>query len=232
MSEKELSKVTSMQELQAAVATKYEDIAKQISSKISAPSGNTIRLTANKKFVLPDGSETDGPIRVVILGFSSRNTYYSSAYSANNLVPPDCYAEDDSPADMSPATDAHLIQAESCNECPQNEWGSSANGNGKACQNTRIIALLPPDDSSAEIQTIRVSPGGLKNFDSYMAKLATLYKLPPFAVTTEISFDQKESYSKLIFDKPEPNSDFDAFGKRAEDLTAVLAANFPARVEK
>ena len=224
---KDITKVTSMQELQAAVASKYDDIAKQISRQINAPTGNAIRLQ-NKHFVLQDGTENEGPMRVVVLGFGSRNTYYSKPFNANEIVSPDCYAEDSSPADMKPSKDVALKQADSCNECPQNQWGSApAGGNGKACQNTRIVAILPIDAPDADIMTIRVSPSGLRDFDAYMGTLSTQYSLPPFAVTTSIAFDPKVSYAKLIFSSPEPNPDFEKFAARIGEVEANVAANFP-----
>lgn len=223
MASQELA-LAAMQDLSAAVQSEYKGIVDGIKDKIGAPSGNTIRLTQSKKFVLPDGMESDGPLDVVIVGFTSRNVYYSGQFNPNNITPPDCYAEGDNPSNLVPSEKAEMIQADNCNECPMNQFGS--NGNGKACQNQRIIAVLPAGKPDAEIMTIRVSPSAIKGFDNYVDSLATKYKVPTFAVTTQVSFDPKTTYAKLIFDNPAPNADFKAFGERREDATPVMVANF------
>jgi len=227
MASKEIAAVQSMQELQAAVQGEYKEMIEGIQSKLGAPAGNAIRITQNKKFVMPDGVETGGPIRAVIVGFTSRNVYYSGQYNPNAITSPDCYAEGDNPSALVPADDVETMQSEDCNSCPMNQFGS--NGNGKACKNQRIVALLPPDDSDADIMTISVSPSALKGFDTYISKLATMYKVPAFAVSTEISFDPNETYAKVVFSNPEPNAAFKAYGDRSEEaLTAVKASFAPA----
>jgi hypothetical protein len=224
MASTELSLSQSMQDISASIQSEYKDIMDGIQAKLSAPSGNTIRLTQNKKFVLPDGVESDGPLDVVIVGFTSRNVYYSGQFNPNNITPPDCFAEGDNPSLMAPSDKAEMKQAEDCNECPMNQFGS--NGNGKACQNQRIIAVLPVGKPDAEIMTIRVSPSAIKGFDNYVSGLNTKYKVPPFAVVTQVTFDPSTTYAKLMFGNPIPNPEFKAFADRAVETPQHLAANF------
>lgn len=226
MASTDLTTAQSMQEIAKAVQSQYKDIVDGIQSKVGAPSSNTIRITQNKKFVLPDGTETAEPIRAVIVGFTSRNVYYAGAYNAGNPTSPDCYAEGDNPATLAPSGDVEMKQADDCKSCPMNMFGSASNGAGKACKNTRVVALLPPDDSGADIMTISVSPSAIKGFDSYISKLASMFGVPPFAVTTEIGFDPKESYAKLTFSNPEPNADFTQFGDRSEEAATAIKANY------
>lgn len=224
MSDSQITTIQTMKELQAQVSAEYADIVQGIQSKVGATSGNSIKLTQNKKFILPDGTETNGPIDVVIVGFTSRNVYYASAYRAGNIAPPECYAEGDNPSNMIPSPNADQIQAETCNECPMNQFGSA--GSGKACANQRILAVLPADAPDAEIMLLKVSPSAIGGFDKYVRTLADKYKVPPFAVITQVSFDDSVDYAKVMFSDPVPNKDFKAFAERADEVPALTAANF------
>jgi len=231
MTKKDVAIVQSMQELSAQVQNDYKDIVAGIQSKVGLPSGNAIRITQDKKFTLPDGTKTGGPISVIIVGFTSRNVYYTGAYNANNIVPPDCYAEGDNPASLVASADADMVQADTCAECPMNQFGSAQNGKGKACQNQRIVAVLPAGEPNAEIMTLRVSPSAIQGFDAYVRQLADKYNVPPFAVVTQVSFDTKETYAKLIFSDPTPNPLYKEVGDRAAECIPMLKANFTPATE-
>jgi len=220
--------VKSMQDLQAAVQKKYGDVATQIKDKLSAPAGSAISVKG-KQFRLPGQEMRDaspGPIRAVIVDFVSRNTYYEGAYNAKQMESPACWAEGPTPDGLIPSAASTRIQGAACDECPQNEWGSAAQGNGKACKNIRVLALLPADDPTADIMTLNVSPTATKNFDAYIRTLSVVHGIPPFAVSTEISFDENETYPKLQFASPEPNDAFEAFGARVEEAEKALKARY------
>lgn len=226
---KDVALATSMNDLAAAVSQEYKDVVAGIKDKIGSGTSTAIRLTQDKHFELPNGLKSAGPLDVVIVGFTSRNVYYHQAYNPGNITPPDCFAEGDNPSAMVPSEQADMQQANNCNECPMNQFGPS--GSGKPCQNQRIIAVLPAGEPDADIMTIRVSPSAIGGFDKYIAGLADKYKVPPFAVVTQVSFDSKVAYAKLQFGSPVPNPDFKQFAARADETVSLMAANFPKATE-
>lgn len=193
-----------------AVATIQEQIAKEaagVGDSLGSAGGNRLRVTQGKKFVGPDGVKVPGPINVVILDFNSQNHFFSEAYDADNPAPPDCFAISE-PAglggridSMVPSPNSPDKQAESCNVCPMNQFGSAPNGKGKACKNTRVLATINPDaedPSEAPILPLSVSPMALKGFDAYAKILASKERLP-VSVITQLDFDEDVDYPVLLF---------------------------------
>lgn len=195
------------------------ELAKEVSNlqdRIQRPAANAIRTTQDKKFKLPDGSLTEGPIDVIIVDFINQNQYYEGRYDANNITPPTCYAIDKITKNMKPGKNAAKPQSSECSNCPLNEFGSE--GTGKACKNTIVMAILPPDATpETEMMTLRVSPTGLKNFNAYVATVSKLFGAPPIKVITEISFNPSKTYPSLQFAKPRANSQYGThFARRTE----------------
>lgn len=172
--------------------------AEAIAGKIGSPSGNRIRVTQKKTFRMPSGEESPGPIYGVVVDFLSANYYYTGAFDPNDIQPPECFAINERIADLTPHDKATNKQAASCAVCPQNQFGSS--GRGKACSNTRLLAVLPPDATNdSPIMILRVSPTAQRAYDAYVAGVARSLKAPPIAVVTEFSFDPTPDYASLRF---------------------------------
>jgi hypothetical protein len=134
-------------------------------------------------------------VNVVVLKDIYENTYYASEYDADNKVPPDCYAFGDDEKTMAPHPQASDPQADKCANCKMNEWGSSTKGKrtGKACQNRRRLALIPAGDLSpeavakAEVVYFKVPVTSGKFWGAYVKSVASIHKVPPFAVVTNIT---------------------------------------------
>lgn len=174
-----------------------------IQNQIGAPGGDMIQVTQDKKFKLPDGTQTPGPFDAIIIDFVSGNFFYEGAYDPNNIVPPACFSLSPQPSGMVPSDSSPLRQADKCDTCPMNQFGSD--GNGKACKNSRMLALLPPDgDIDTPLAILKVSPTALKAYDSYVASVARATNRPPYGVITEITFDDSRSYPSLRFGNPRP----------------------------
>lgn len=209
-----------------------------ISEKTAPAGGNVIRTTQDKQFLLPDGTKTD-TLEVVIVDFASKFSFYEGAYDPKNISPPACFAIGTNPLKMAPSKNAPLGQATDCQSCPNNQFGSD--GNGKACKNSRILAVLPPDaDADTPMWVLNVSPTALKGFDGFVAGVVRVFQTPPIGVVTTISFDPNTTYAKLIFTDPKPNTNIgEHFARQAEarDLLTVepdvsqfqSAAKAPAR---
>ena len=207
----------------ANIRSQLQAEVQNLKEQIGKPSGNKIKLK-DKTFVFPDGSVDEGPINVVVIDFVSRNKFYATKYNPNDPSPPDCFAVSRKISEMKPSPDSPSPQAASCAECPLNQFGSD--GKGKACKNTRFLAVIPPDEVSptAELMTIEVSPTAVKNFDATVSTVEKLYGLPPIGVSLDVSFNPNEDYSTLIFSNPQENSNLEAhFARRADAETILMA---------
>lgn len=187
----------------------YDEILAQraaaLSKKIAPPSGDKIRITQAKKFVFPDGQESPGPFNAVILDFVSANEYYTNPYVRGEVVPPDCFAISEEPALLAPSKNALKPQSENCSACHWNQYGTARVGKGKACKNTRLLALLPPDaDASSPIWLMSISPTGIQAWDRYVASIYAQFNSTPARVITTIAFDPKVDYPSVRFGNPVP----------------------------
>jgi hypothetical protein len=170
-----------------------------IQSRIGSPSGNRITVTQGKTFKLPDGLEVEETLQCVVVEFSSTNLYYTDAFDRNNIVPPACFALGMEPSTLIPDKNAPEPQAGSCASCWANQFGSS--GKGKACQNTRQLAVLPLDATAeTPLWLLKVSPTALRAFDGYVATVARKHGVPVRAMVTEISFSE-DQYASLRFNE-------------------------------
>lgn len=171
-----------------------------VMDKIGKPSTTSIQIKQNKTFVLPSGEVTEGPIEVVILDFVSMNAFYEGSYDKDNITPPLCFAIGDEPDNLIPSANAQDVQATSCAACPMNKYETAAVGRGKACKNTRVLAVMPVDaDVDSPIWLLKVSPTGLKSYDGYVRALAQRSDCVPVQVVTKVGFDPSSDYPSLRF---------------------------------
>lgn len=196
------------------------EIAKEmalIKKTVSAPGGNRIS-TRGKEFKLPNGSKDAGPMTVVILDFMTHNLMYTGRFDPKNPSAPVCFAIGKEIGTMVPSANSPDKQSEDCTSCPMNQFGS--NGNGKACKNTRVLAVVAPnDEEGSPIMTISVAPMGLKDYDKYVNDTARRFNVPPVGVLTEISFDENTDFEKLLFKVVGPNENLKLhWGRKAEAL--------------
>lgn len=192
-------------QLPANVAQQLAAEAASITSRIGTPSGDRIKVTQKKTFRMPSGEESAGPISAVIIDFVSSNYFYEGAFDPNDITPPLCAAVGPEPTTLAAFDDSTEKQCDTCAACPQNQFGSA--GRGKACQNSRLLALLPPDaDAQTPFMMMKVSPTALRSFDGYVGSIARSFQAPPLAVVTEISLDPNLDYPSLRFGNPMPCS--------------------------
>ena len=209
---------------EAQLAAEAADIAK----RIAAPSGDRIKFKGNTALVTPDGMEGD-TIEVVIVDFVSVNLYYDTAYDAGNPMSPACFAISTEPKLMAPSSNSPSKQADNCTVCPNNAFGSA--GKGKACKNTRLLAMIPTSaldspDAEAPIWIMSIPPTSLKSFDSYVSSLASKHKTVPIGVVTQITLDRKMTYASPRFDviRPLKPNEFGTFMQRRDEALTRLSA--------
>lgn len=194
-----------------------------MADRTAPAAGNYIRVTQDKQFVLPDGTKTPGPLQLVVVDFIASNRFYESAYDPKNPTPPACFAIDTNPQKMAPSANAPLAQAKDCQACPMNQFGSD--GDGKACKNSRILAVLPPDaNEDTPMWLLATSPTANKGFDGFVTSVARVFQTPPVGVVVTVGFDPSVTYAKLTFSDPQALGDEQlmAFYARQEEAMAML----------
>lgn len=183
--------------------------AKELAKRIQAPGGDLIKVTKDKHFKLPDGTKHAGPLSVVILDFVSTNLFFDRPYKEGEITPPACFAIGLEPTSLVPSSNSPDKQADSCRECPNNEFGSK--GNGKACGNHRLLAVVAgtgedAKDPNSQMYLLRLSPTAVKSFDGYVSSIRTQFGYSPIVVVTDIFFDPNVEYQSLRFGNPQPNA--------------------------
>ena len=186
--------------------------------RIQPATGNMIRATQDKKIILPDGTKTEGPLQLVVLDFVTMHNFYPAGFDEKNIVPPDCYAIGVNPKAMTPMANSPNIQAKNCQECPNNEWGSK--GDGKACNNERLLAVMPPDaDDDTPIWLLKVSKTAIKGFDGFVAGLRRVYQSVPIQFVVTVGFNDSKTYPSWEFSDPQPNPNLEVhFGRQGEAI--------------
>lgn len=201
--------------------------AAEIAKRIAAPSGDRIRFNANRAFITPDGLEGD-TLEVVVVDFISTNLFFDGPYDRDNPSPPGCFALGPEPAMLIPSDNSPNKQSETCSTCPNNQFGSAPNGKGKACKNTRLLALMPASaiagDEAAPIWIMSVPPTSIKAFDSYVHGLAIKNKTIPIGVITQLTLDPNNTFASPRFDvvRPLQGNELEVFMTRREEANQRL----------
>lgn len=207
-----------------ALATLQEEL-KSLANQVQKPSGFNIK-TANKMFTMPDGSTNEGPLECIILDWRNVNSYYPNVYNSKAPENPKCYAINKDINMMIPGDDVPEPISEDCATCKYNEFGSGANGRGKACKNSVRLAIVPPDaKKDTQPWILTVAPTSLTDWSNYVNTLASTAGVLPLQVITAIAFDASQTYPKLKFGNPQPHDKIDvAMGLRPTAATLLNAS--------
>ena len=212
---KKSTSVVSIQEQLKAMAA-------ATANQVAPASGISIRVSQSKEFQLPDGQRTRDPIHLVIVDFVSRNNYYTSAYSKDEVSPPACFAIGSNPQTLIPSENSPEKQCGSCAACPMNQFGSA--GAGKACKNERVLAVLPAyATEESPLWLLKVSPTAIKGFDAFIRTVGTSLQLPPVGVICTVGFDPNKDFPSLVFGDPQPNKNVGMHIGRVEEARKLLA---------
>lgn len=236
---------------ESTAMVRYQDRLKALAKKVETAEKVTgggfpkIEIRAGN-FIIDDAPVEGNELEVVVLTAIHANTYYEEEWDPNVISLPVCYAfgdpqADDPEAEMAPHPEAEDPQHENCAECPMNQFGSAPRGKGKACKNTRRLAVMLAEDledpESAEVRVLTVSPTNLKGWASYANLVAKNQELPPIGVVTRIKIvpDPKNQY-KLLFSYVETIEYDDALAEaifaKAEEADVTLTAPFQKREEE
>lgn len=164
--------------------------------------GKVFHITrGDEKTLVTRPDEPDEPassIDVVIVKANSAfsKVYYAGGYVEGSDAKPLCYSNDS----LAPAADSEEKQSTSCATCPHNQWGSrisESGGNGKACADSRRIAIAPLGQLN-DPMLIRVPAASLKTLAQYNDSLVKR-GVPYQAVVTKIGFDYTVAHPALTF---------------------------------
>lgn len=151
-----------------------------------------------KRTIIND-PRTDEPANHITVVIMRTNPAFSKAYYAEKYVEgsdakPDCFSNDG----IRPDPQSAEKQAKTCALCPFNAFGSSDTGRGKACPDSKRLAVATPDrlDNPA---LLRVPPTSLKNLAKYAEKLSSMSADVRW-VATKIGFDPQATHQVLTFE--------------------------------
>lgn len=157
-----------------------------------------------------DGARSSIDVVIVKAKGSVSKIFYKSGYIEGSDAPPDCFSVD------GVVPDASVVAKPSpnCAQCPFNQWGSrmtEAGKKGKACADSRRLAVLPADnfDKYDGPLLLRVPAASLNELAAYATQLNS-FGYQYFMVKTRISFDVAEAYPKLIFQPASPLTEQEA----------------------
>lgn len=167
---------------------------------MEAPKGGFLSFK-NGRLAYDDTYIPGDKIEVIIVDFMLENTYFPEKFNPNKAASPVCYAIGRDEEDLQPHEEAESPQGGvdgMCASCEHNEWGSDPEGGrGKACKNTRRIAMISADALKADDPVVAVKKSGIvmcklpvtsvKNFSRVINQIVKVLGEPHFAVTVELS---------------------------------------------
>lgn len=167
----------------------------------------------------PDNPDYERKLVGVILYHHLANAYWPEGSEYDDNVPPFCQSFDGKQGYGEPGG--------VCAACAFNQFGSTANGSGKACKNMRQVYLL----RSGEYLPLQLSlpPTSLRPFNDFMSLAFVARRRPSYSAIVEIGLKRAESggytYSVATFRKVRD--------LEGEGLAAVksYAANFKEQVK-
>ncbi len=141
---------------------------------------------------------------VVIVGVSEgiSKQFYEKKFTEGDDAAPDCFSVNG----VTPDVASPKKQCTTCGVCPHNQWGSrvtEAGKKGKACQDSRRIAVVPLGDPENEgyggPMLLRLPPMSLSNFANYGQLLERKGAGMEF-VGTRLGFDYDVAYPRITFE--------------------------------
>ena len=185
-----------------ALTKRFSADVQNATARLNKPVGNTIGIR-NSKFTYKQ--ELIGRSMIAIaIDFVHAQTWYEDAYDPDNPSPPSCHALSVDGEEMQPLKASPLIQADFCDGCPLDAWGTADIGRGKACAQQYKIAVVAagPGETLAncEMAILTLPPTSMKNWEKYVKDLGKGEERPPYGVYTRFSFVEEEEWPILEFE--------------------------------
>lgn len=157
-----------------------------------------VSKSGERTVLLNSEGDPRASIDVVILKANPKlsKIYYAKGFEEGTSEKPDCYSNDS----ITPAADAQNKQAEKCAICPKNAWGSRMSengGKGKACSDSRRLAVADPADIE-NVMLLRVPAASLKPLGTFARELEKR-NVPYQAMVTKIGFNPEVAHPEFTF---------------------------------
>ena len=217
-------------ELSQDIIDKLQQHTTEERERIGSSAGGDGIIVNNKKvlFELPNEQEVE-EFEGLIVDFVYRNEYYIGAYNPKVITPPACFAIAPSASQLIASDNSPVRQNDSdCATCQQNQFGTAMQGGGKACKNTVLIAILPPDIEEIadhDIWVLKTSPTAIRPFNKYASKVSSM-NVPLGVVRTKFFFDPDSDYPSVRFDAVgvEPDCIDFVIDRKEEAMARLLEA--------
>lgn len=182
---------------------------------------------------------------VVILDTVFENVFYEGPYNPDEPQSPSCFAFNHEEEKLAPhevvVKQGNEMSTTGCHGCEKNEWGSADTGRGKACSNTRRLAMIPAGQYSRHgdleifedlrhyettgVGFMKLPVTSVKGYANFVKQVAGALKRPPFGVITRVSVvpDVKTQF-KVIFEGLDkiPNNLMGAIMQRRKEVMATI----------
>lgn len=189
--------------MKAFVQQSAADAGSMISSSISVP---RLSYRGKRWRWIVDGEEElvkELTIDVVIVGVEPDagrfiKTYYLSDYKPGDTTPPDCSSSNG----IAPDSWVSSPQANRCQGCPKNIFGSAVSrtgGKAKACHDGKRLWLVRPDDDLDIVYGLNIPIMSMKNLAEY-GKYIARNNFPLALVITRLSLDDEAEFPKVCFE--------------------------------
>jgi hypothetical protein len=169
--------------------------------------GNLVASIKGGKLTIGDTVIASGQLACVVVAHTASKAYYAEAYNPKQEgATPVCFGFGPKLSGIFPHAECSERQAEACDKCKWNEFGTARQGNGKACRDSIRVAFvedgavqpngvfIPYTDNAADLArlekndvvTLSVPPTSLNNFAKYLRCIADTEQRPLYGVHTLI----------------------------------------------
>lgn len=135
----------------------------------------------------------DNPVDVIVLDAIFEKAYYEDEYDPGNTSAPKCWALGTDEKTLAPPADLPTKQSDACVNCKWNAFGTDNRGRGKACKDTKRVAVLHADllqDHKAlkeqEGVRFRVSTMSLKGWAKFQKLINEHFSRPLWALVSKL----------------------------------------------
>jgi hypothetical protein len=198
----------------------------------------------NGQLTWNDAPLPNNMMAVIILDAIMENVYYAGKFEPDSPQSPTCFAFGRDEQTMTPhkvVVDAGTAQCDLCKNCRWNEWASADTGRGKACRNTRRLAMIAAgnfdhqgklvffdveDYENTALGFMKLPVTSVKGYAGYVKNLAGGLHRPPHYVATKIRVvaDAKTQF-KVVFEPliTLPNEMLGIMKKRHQEAQSLIA---------
>ena len=202
--------------------TKVLSIKEQIAQQIARQNETAQGLRSSGSYIgfknaqlKVDGiSIPENQIEVRVLAVIGERAWYPKDFDADVAQVPDCYALNA----KTPHDEAVNPQADFCDECPHDKWGSAPRGRGKACRESARVIVIAANIplASAQMYPAKVPITSLSTVTSFSSRCNQENKLTGVFVTRLSVVEDKKTFFKVHLTPLSITDDI--------DMTALLGA--------